>query len=305
MKKTFYSHGKLLITGEYAVLDGALSLALPTRFGQSMEVERIKESIIKWESRDTEDNTWFQADIPLPLSTPGNNTGKETSESHSTLLKLIKTAEQQQPEFFASETGFKVVCHLGFPRDWGLGSSSTLVNNIAQWTDTDPYLLLAESFGGSGYDIACARQQSPLLYQRTENRPIIETVEFDPSFSDSLYFVHLNQKQNSRDGIRTYRESTADKRSLVKKVSQITHALIEATHLDEFASYLEKHEQLISRVIGLPMVKEKLFPDYTGSIKSLGAWGGDFVLAAGGTDTPEYFRTKGYQTIVPYREMIL
>ncbi|MDC6351223.1 GYDIA family GHMP kinase [Zeaxanthinibacter sp. PT1] len=305
MKKTFYSHGKLLITGEYAVLDGALSLALPTRFGQSMEVERIKERIIQWESRDIEDNTWFKTAIPLPLEAPENNVEEATSESYSTLLKLLKTAEQQQPEFFASETGFKVVCHLGFPRDWGLGSSSTLVNNIAQWTDTDPYLLLAESFGGSGYDIACARQHLPLLYQLTENKPNIETVEFDPSFSESLYFVHLNQKQNSREGIRIYRESTANKTTLVKELNQITHALIGATQLDEFASYLEKHEQLISKAIRLPMVKEKLFPDFPGSLKSLGAWGGDFVLATGGPDTPEYFRTKGYQTIVPYREMIL
>ena len=27
----FYSHGKLLITGEYAVLDGAKAIALPTK----------------------------------------------------------------------------------------------------------------------------------------------------------------------------------------------------------------------------------------------------------------------------------
>jgi mevalonate kinase len=28
----FYSNGKLLLTGEYLVLDGAKSLALPTKF---------------------------------------------------------------------------------------------------------------------------------------------------------------------------------------------------------------------------------------------------------------------------------
>ena len=32
--QTFYSNGKLLITGEYVVLDGAKALALPTKFGQ-------------------------------------------------------------------------------------------------------------------------------------------------------------------------------------------------------------------------------------------------------------------------------
>ena len=36
--QSYYSNGKLLITGEYAVLDGALSLALPTKFGQELNV---------------------------------------------------------------------------------------------------------------------------------------------------------------------------------------------------------------------------------------------------------------------------
>ena len=36
MKKTFYSNGKLLITGEYVVLDGAKALALPTKYGQNL-----------------------------------------------------------------------------------------------------------------------------------------------------------------------------------------------------------------------------------------------------------------------------
>ena len=32
----FYSPGKLMLTGEYLVLDGASSLALPTMLGQSL-----------------------------------------------------------------------------------------------------------------------------------------------------------------------------------------------------------------------------------------------------------------------------
>ena len=43
--------------------------------------------------------------------------------------------------------------------------------------------------------------------------------------------------------------------------------------------------------------------DYNGEIKSLGAWGGDFILAAGPTNTPEYFSSKGFNTIIRYNEM--
>ncbi|MEQ3661167.1 MAG: GHMP kinase, partial [Flavobacterium sp.] len=39
MKQTYYSNGKLLLTGEYVVLDGAKALAVPTKFGQSLSIE--------------------------------------------------------------------------------------------------------------------------------------------------------------------------------------------------------------------------------------------------------------------------
>ena len=35
----FYSNGKVLLTGEYAVLNGSLSLALPSIYGQYLEVK--------------------------------------------------------------------------------------------------------------------------------------------------------------------------------------------------------------------------------------------------------------------------
>ena len=42
----FYSNGKLLITGEYFVLNGALSLALPTVYGQHLEINDNDSNII-------------------------------------------------------------------------------------------------------------------------------------------------------------------------------------------------------------------------------------------------------------------
>ena len=48
--QTFYSHGKLLISAEYAVLDGALALALPTKFGQSLSVKSNSDNTILWNS---------------------------------------------------------------------------------------------------------------------------------------------------------------------------------------------------------------------------------------------------------------
>jgi mevalonate kinase len=52
MKQTFYSNGKLLITGEYLVLDGAKAFALPTKFGQSLIIEEGSNKAIQWISYD-------------------------------------------------------------------------------------------------------------------------------------------------------------------------------------------------------------------------------------------------------------
>ena len=68
---------------------------------------------------------------------------------------------------------------------------------------------------------------------------------------------------------------------------------------------LKTHERVISEMIGLPTVKEQLFQDYEGIVKSLGAWGGDFVLATGDDKTRSYFKSKGFETVISYSKMSL
>ena len=57
---SFFSSGKLLITSEYAVIDGACALAVPTKMGQSMTVNDNKESVIHWIAKDVDGNIWFE-----------------------------------------------------------------------------------------------------------------------------------------------------------------------------------------------------------------------------------------------------
>ena len=76
-------------------------------------------------------------------------------------------------------------------------------------------------------------------------------------------------------------------------------------NISEFEDLIKEHENIIASIIELPKVKDLLFSDYFGEIKSLGAWGGDFILATGTSETPSYFKKKGYQTILSYSEMVL
>lgn len=305
MKQTFYSNGKLLLTGEYVVLDGALALTIPTRMGQSLSVESTEKAYILWESRDHRNNLWFTTRFHTDTLIPIVATSEEKKDPKAEQLTLIlQKARQLNPEFLTGNRGYAVRTQLDFPRDWGLGSSSTLLNNVAQWASVDAYKLLDESFGGSGYDIAAAQNNLPVRYRRGENHPVVQPIRLSWDFTDRLFFVHLNRKQDSKEGIARYRAISATSHVDVAAISKLTEQIIECDSLDAFTALVETHEHLIAAIVDLVPVKERLFPDYPGAIKSLGAWGGDFVLATGGASEQSYFRTKGYETLIPFAEMI-
>ena len=291
------------MTAEYAVLDGALALGIPTKYGQSLKLEPLQSNIITWESLDADGEIWFKASFDsrtLQLISSSN------SEVGLTLERLLSKAKALNHEFNTQVEGLKIVSQLTFPRSWGLGSSSTLINNIAQWARVNPYELLHHTFGGSGYDIACAQYNSPILYQLKEGSPVVRSITFNPSFRDQLFFVYLNQKQNSRDAISNYRKQAFNMSVLVKELSSITKRILGAKNINEFESLLQIHEEVLSKVLKIKPIKEQSFPDYFGTVKSLGGWGGDFVLATGNKKkTPGYFNAKGFDIVIPYEDMVL
>lgn len=302
--RRFYSHGKLLITGEYLVLDGAQALALPTKYGQDMQVSLCEAPEIIWRSMEVDGTVWMEERFSVNRIVDG---GIENSDSDylKTLLRILGAAATANPHFFKSSQGYCIETRLEFPRLWGLGTSSTLINNIAQWVGVDAFQLLEDSFGGSGYDIACAQHDTAVLYTKTASDPLVEAVELKPVFSQYLYFVYLNQKQSSKDGIARYRNFSGDITSKRDEINAITKRLLQVTELDELELLLEQHETIIASVIGMPKIKDLKFPDFPGAIKSLGAWGGDFVLVTAKKNPQAYFKAKGFETVLSYDSMIL
>jgi len=306
----FYSNGKLLLTGEYLVLDGAKALALPTKFGQNLIVEKIAEPQLIWGSFTNTGDCWFEAVFDLPklrLVSATFNSDKEGSADFiaETLLEILEEAKNLNPNFLNVDGGYIVKTKLTFPRNWGLGSSSTLINSIASWAKVDAFKLLWNSFKGSGYDIACAQNNTAIFYQIKDKNPIIEQFNFNPIFKENLFFVFLNKKQDSKEGIAKFRESKKDFSVELKRISELTEAFLVAESLRDFEKLIIEHEQIISSIIKIKPVKEKLFSDYFGEIKSLGAWGGDFVMVTGNEKTPSYFKNKGFEIVISYSEMIL
>ena len=203
MKQTFYSNGKLLITGEYLVLDGAKAFALPTKFGQNLIIEESEGQIIHWRSFDSDGSIWFEDTIPFS-SIIRKERFDDDATIKNTLIEILHEAYLINSDFITTAKGYTIRTELTFPKFWGLGTSSTLINNIAQWLKIDAFELLKRSFGGSGYDIACAQNSSPILYQLVNGKAVVEKVNFKPDFTDKVFFVYLNKKQNSKAAIASY-----------------------------------------------------------------------------------------------------
>ncbi|GEP51612.1 hypothetical protein FNO01nite_22840 [Flavobacterium noncentrifugens] len=299
--KTFYSNGKLLITGEYVVLDGAKALALPTKFGQDLVVENGFGKEIRWKSFDSDGSIWFEEVISFEAIA---NKSEDKNPIKNTIIEILHEAYLLNPKFLKSE-GYSVTTNLTFPRSWGLGTSSTLINNIAQWLKIDAFALLKNSFGGSGYDIACAQNDTPILYHLENENPIVESVRFAPEFASNLYFIYLNKKQSSKSAIQSYREKTNNISQTIIAIDEMTSGILKAETLSEFKKLIQRHEAILSAILELPTAQSSLFLDFNGTIKSLGGWGGDFILAASEIDPTIYFKQKGYETVIPYSKMIL
>lgn len=300
----FYSKGKFLLSGEYFVLYGAKALAVPLKFGQRMLVHEIsRPGILEWETYVL-DKIWFTARLRLKDMTILDSSDQKTAFF---IRDLLKEGGKLQPELGLTSQGFSIRNNINFDIRWGLGSSSSLVSNLAYWLDVDPYALYRSSFQGSGYDVFCARASQPIIYQLKDKHHEIHEVYFKPAFADHLFFIYLGRKQDSQESVRKFMAQPFKDDQIILKVSNLTDALVNAADFEDFLSVMRLHEETISAAIGLPVVKQETFPDFNGEIKSLGAWGGDFVMAVTEMNQEEvrkYFAGKGMTVIFTWDEII-
>ncbi len=310
----YQAHGKFLLTGEYLVLKGALALALPLKLGQSLQVSLADTDThrLHWMASQP-DKHWFSVLFDTDTLEPVSTDDPAKAEKLSSILKAVR---QLKPNAFLG-CDMRFHTHLDFDPEWGLGSSSTLIANLARWANVNPYELLKMTFGGSGYDIACATAEGPIYYEiKTEvpepiegPTPMVEPIHFTPPFADHLFFIYQGQKQSSSKEIKAFLEKAnpVDLQKDIEAVSEISRSVPKCQNLDEFSLLMQCHERLIARCIGQEPV-QKRFPDFEGTLKSLGAWGGDFILAATEWDKKKvktYFKGKGLEVVFAYDEIVL
>ncbi len=304
--QSFQARGKLMLTGEYLVLDGAKALAVPTKPGQRLEVAITNSpDVLHWESVDVHGNVWFEGAFTR------KGLKKRPAAVHrdpkARLARLLHAIFMMHPQVWPRGRGLQVRATLEFDRSWGLGSSATLSYLLAAFAGANPFQVNQKEFGGSGYDIACAGSDGPLVYQLMKGEPIVERIDWNPSWLAGCYLVHLGKKQDSREGIRNYRENAGtDLYRYAEELDDLTNALLQATDLETAGEVLRKHEALVGYVTHQTPIGKGLFADFKGTVKSLGAWGGDFALAVpkGQMDVPGYFASHGLTTCIPAQDLL-
>lgn len=301
--KTFRSNGKLFLIGEYIVMDGAKAFALPTKFGQCLFVEDSVDypNQIYWKAIKHDNSFWFEAKFQLDNLEIISTTNEKLGNS---LQHILKQAQSLNSSFFNSKNGYRCTTQLEYPQEWGLGSSSTLIDLISKWIEINPFELNKLTFNTSGYDIACAHHDKPIVFS---NQPQIEVEEIDLNwdFKDQLFFVYLNQKQDTQAVVGNHYKNKPKDFEMVNSLSNLVVKAATVNNLSELESILDEYQTVLGDYMQLKTPKEIYFSDYEGTVKSLGAWGGDFVLVTYRKGMESYFKQKGFDTIIPFSEMIL
>lgn len=281
-----------MLFGEYLVLNGSLSLAIPLKWGQELSV--FEDDHFSWQGYE-KGQKWFGLTLDSDLNIMETN----KPDVAETLVKLIRVIRECNPGVNL-DVRFKT--EANFTLAWGIGSSSTLISLLSQWSNVDWRVLLESTFQGSGYDIACATANAPLLYSVDG---VNEEVTLNKHITDKLLFVYSGKKQSSKDEVKKFNRQAVNEADVVKMNEIINKALSGAT-IEEFEKQMEKSERLMASLLNRDPIGETLFQDYPYNTKSLGAWGGDFFMASYRTlnDAKSYFENKGYTTIYTYKELI-
>lgn len=292
----YTASGKLLLFGEYFVLKGSPCLAVPLKFGQSLKVKRTEESGVVWEVDDPY-GQWikvkFSPELDV-LETTDNTQALKIQE----VLRII-----QKTKAGIDWNGLSFHFSIDFDRSFGFGTSSTFLSLLGQWSGVNPYDLLASSFGGSGYDIAAAQERKAFTY--TIEDKIINRFDINEDIQQQVLFIYLGNKQQSSSEVQRF-SSLSISNEQIEVMRKIVGAATQCNTIETWEELINSSEDLLSEVLKKEKVKDLQFPDYPYAVKSLGAWGGDFVMATcrNREEAKAYFQKKNKQTMFLYKELI-
>lgn len=296
----YYARGKLLISGEYLVLGGAEALVFPLNMGQTLHVTEHNAPYISWVwkyGNETFLEASFRPESFEVIKASHNERGQYVQ-------RLLQEASRQSPVAKKLKN-----CHIAteteFHPHWGMGSSSTLTVNLSRFLDIQPFNLHEATSKGSGFDVAAAMANHPFIYRKTGKTRYITPKVLPQLFYDHAFFVWLGKKTRSDQAIASFQLSRKEQKMPIRYINEITAQYTEVETVKELSRITAEHESFMAQTLGLTSPVQQ-FNDYPYGIKSLGAWGGDFIMAihpGEKADVIKYFEHKGYPLVFQAKEL--
>lgn len=268
-----------------------------------MKVNETNGAELDWITHDANGKKWFSCKLNLI----DFKIEKTTDEDKAQFIQsLIRSSVQLNSDFLSKWKKYKVVSQLEFDPEWGFGSSSTLITNLANWAELSPFELFFETQNGSGYDVATAMAEEAVLYQKDEKELSFEQFEWSNELLKSIYVYYQGHKQNSEEAVKSWSANKNWKSGDVDRISKISEELADCDKVDIAIELFREHDQILSRILSQPALQEE-YPDYKGVIKPLGAWGGDFAMAMHPDTgyTENYLKDKGIETYFLLKDIVL
>lgn len=298
------ANAKLLLSGEYLVLAGAEALAIPLKFGQELTVSEGETEKITWVSKGPS-GIWFSASF----GAMGEVNVATNPKSAQFVSNLIAATNTILPNFFQRFLGKTVTVTADFDLNWGLGSSSSLIALFAQLASIDPLALHWKVSRGSGYDVVAAMSNTPIFYKQIDGVATFSSVKLPSVFQENVYFAYLGKKEDSAAGVERFFSSTKQlAASITDEISAITRKMAVAESANQLCRLMDRHEAILSEVLGVMPIKQLRFSDFDGSVKSLGAWGGDFAMFCSSVPTNQvysYIAAKGLTPVFGFNDISL
>ena len=289
-----------MLTAEYLVMAGADALVMPINKEQELWLEESSNSLLKWESYFNQD-LWFEAVFHPDDFRVMSSTDIKKANYVSGLLKSALKLTKNRPRLHHSV----IKTDLQFNPDWGMGSSSTLIVNLSHLFDINAFDLHKSVSNGSGFDIAAGMSGFPFRYRLKRNKREISPIILPDLFYEHAYFVYLGKKVSSDQAIESFNPSDPTWKMPVKYINEITAQFSEVDSFEELSRITAEHEMFMSEVLGMAS-PVKRFADYPYGMKSLGAWGGDFIMVMHPRNKKEvekYFHHKGCPVVFSAKEL--
>lgn len=269
-----------------------------------MKVTEGSGAELHWITKDQNKEKWFEC----KLSLIDFSIEKTTDEEKAIFIQtLIKSAAELNSDFLSQWKKYRVTAQLEFDPDWGWGTSSTLITNIAHWAELSPFELFFETQTGSGYDIAAAMSSGPIMYQKNDNELSFEGFDADLELLDRIYVFYQGQKSNSAKAVSSWKKQKKWKAKDIEHISEMAEKIGSGCSISEAVEVFREHENLLSKLLNQSPLQEN-HPGYEeGVIKSLGAWGGDFAMALHHDPdfTEKYLKEKNIDPFFRLSDIIL